>query len=232
MGTKVGTFRTPNSMVWTTFSKPSPHVRVSSWFKLGCSGHPAWWYKQLQDTQLVGINNKMSSSLSRSPPSMKSGVGVCEDWGSSWQELGYSGLKAPWYEQLLLSSNHSKMSSSLSRSPLSTKSGVGVFGDRGSSWQELWCSGHPAPWYKLLLTNTNLSKMSSSLSRCLMSTKSRVGVYEDRGSSWKESECPGNYSRWSDTFLLTKSASPVSRNLTMVDQLLVWRSLFLDFNMV
>ena len=104
--------------------------------------------------------------------------------------------------------------------PLSSKSGVGVYEDRWSSWQELGCLGHLAQRYKQLLTCIYFSKMSSSPSRCPMSTKVAVGVYEDRASSWKELGCPGHYSRWSEAFLLKKSASPVSRNLTMVDQLL------------
>ena len=156
---------------------------------------------------------------------MKSGVGVYEDRGSSWQELGCSGLPAPWHEQLLLNTHLSKMTFSLSRCPLSTRSGVGVCEDRWSSWQVFGCLRHPDQRYKQLLTSIHFSKMSSLPSRCPMSTKSGVGVYKDRGSSWKELGCPGHYSRWSDTFLLKKSASPVLRNLTMVDQLLVWRSL-------
>ena len=151
-------------------------------------------YKQLlKSTPLT----KISSSLSRCPLPMKSGVGVYEDRGSSWHELGCSGLPAPWHEQLLLNTHLSKMTFSLSRCPLSTRSGVGVCEDRWSSWQVFGCLRHPDQRYKQLLTSIHFSKMSSSPSRCPMSTKSGVGVYEDRGSSWKELGCPGHFSRWS-----------------------------------
>ena len=180
-------------------------------------------YKQLLKSTPV---TKISSSLSRCPLPMKSGVGVYEDRGSSWQELGCSGLPAPWHEQLLLNTHLSKMTFSFSICPLSTRSGVGVCEDRWSSSQVFGCLRHPDQRYKQLLTSIHFSKMSSLPSRCPMSTKSGLGVYKDRGSSWKELGCPGHYSRWSDTILLTKSASPVSRNLTMVYQLLGTRSLF------
>ena len=64
----------------------------------------------------------MSSSVSRFPLSTKSGIGVLEDRGSSWQEFGCLGNLSLYNEQLLLSTPLLKALSSLSRCPLSTKS--------------------------------------------------------------------------------------------------------------
>ena len=61
-------------------------------------GHPdrSW---DVLNSQRYNINNLCLTLIFTVKKSLKSGVGVYYDRGSSWQELGCSGLPASWFEQ-------------------------------------------------------------------------------------------------------------------------------------